>query len=200
MHGISTKSARLALAPKIERLTRRLPVRYVPILAGVVVVVGIAVVLLSGGGEGSSSQPQPAPLPFRPGAVDHLPAFITSPGALDILLVVMAAILVGAVLAMGVLFFWLHSLPERLVHKSTKVHLDIVAVLALLSLFTHVHLFWVAALLIALVKVPDFSFFSRNLQRMTVSLERIADGQPKASPASSATAGETAPRNERMPC
>jgi hypothetical protein len=88
----------------------------------------------------------------------------------------MAVVLIGAVLAVGVMFFWLHSLPERLVHNSTKMHLDLVAVLALLSLFTHIHAFWIAALLLAFVKVPDFSFFGRRLQSITNSLERIADG------------------------
>jgi hypothetical protein len=109
----------------------------------------------------------------------HVPPFITAPGSPDVLLAVMAIVLVGAVLGIGVFFFWLHSLPERLVHKSTKVHFDIVAVLALLSLFTHVHLFWVAALLLALVQFPDLSmtYFSRFLNRITISLERIADSQ-----------------------
>jgi hypothetical protein len=134
---------------------------------------------------GSHSGIERAP-PRHLAAIDHLPVFIASPGSPDILLGVTAAILIGAVLATGVLFFWLHSLPERLVHKSTKVHLDIVAVLALLSLFTHVHLFWVAALLIALVKVPDFSFLSRNFQSMTTSLERLADAQSNEREASSA--------------
>jgi len=109
----------------------------------------------------------------------HVPPFITAPGSPDVLLAVMAIVLVGAVLGIGVFFFWLHSLPERLVHRSTKVHFDIVAVLALLSLFTHVHLFWVAALLLALVQFPDLSmtYFSRFLNRITISLERIADSQ-----------------------
>ena len=62
--------------------------------------------------------------------------------------------MVAAVLAFGVFFFWLHNLPERLVHNSTKAQFDIVAALALLSLLTHIHLFWVLALLIALVKIP----------------------------------------------
>lgn len=93
------------------------------------------------------------------------------------MLVLMAFVLVAAVLATGVFFFWLHSLPERLVHKSTKVHFDIVAVLALLSLFTHIHLFWVAALLIALVKIPDFSMpdFSGLFGRIAAPLEKMAD-------------------------
>jgi len=117
----------------------------------------------------------------HPAASAHLPPFITPPGATDVLLVVMAFILVGAVLAAGVFFFWLHSLPERMVHNSTKVHFDVVAVLGLLALFTHVHLFWVAALLLALVKIPEFSIpnFSSLLGRMAASLERIAGAKPK---------------------
>jgi hypothetical protein len=109
--------------------------------------------------------------PMHPAATGHLPPFITSPGATDTLMVLMAFVLVGAVLAAGVFFFWLHSLPKRLVHTSTKVHFDIVAVLALLSLFTHIHLFWVAALLIALVKIPDISMpdFSNLFGRIAAS-------------------------------
>jgi hypothetical protein len=117
----------------------------------------------------------------NPAASAHLPPFITPPGATDVLLVVMAFILVGSVLAAGVFFFWLHSLPERMVHNSTKVHFDVVAALGLLALFTHVHLFWVAALLLALVKIPEFSIpnFSSLLGRMAASLERIAGAKPK---------------------
>jgi hypothetical protein len=89
----------------------------------------------------------------------------------------MTVVLIGAVLAVGVLFFWLHSLPERFVHNSTKVHYDIVAALALLSLFTHIHLFWVAALLIARVRIP-IPDFSGLLGRIVVSLEKMAGSAP----------------------
>jgi hypothetical protein len=93
----------------------------------------------------------------------------------------MAFVLIGAVMAVGVFFFWLHSLPERLVHKSTKLHFDIVAVLGLLSLFTHIHAFWVAALLLALVRLPDFSMpdVAGLLARIAGSLESMADQQHK---------------------
>jgi hypothetical protein len=114
-------------------------------------------------------------------ATTHLPVFITSPGETDVLLVVMAFFLIGAVLAAGVFFFWLHSLPERMVHKSTKLHFDLVAVLGLLSLFTHIHAFWVAALLLALVKIPEFSMpdFGGLFGRMAGSLEKIASAEPQ---------------------
>jgi hypothetical protein len=107
-----------------------------------------------------------------------VPPFVTSPGDMDVLLVIMTVILIGAVLLFGVFFFWLHSLPERLVHNSTKVHFDIVAVLALLSLFTHIHLFWVAALLIALVRIPTPDF-TGTLGRIAGSLEKMADAAPE---------------------
>jgi hypothetical protein len=107
-------------------------------------------------------------------APHHLPFFITAPGQTDVLLVIMAIVLVFSVLGIGVFFFWLHSLPERMVHN--KVQFDIVAVLALLSLFTHIHAFWVAALLLALIRFPDFSSwdFRKPLNQMAVSLDRIA--------------------------
>lgn len=110
----------------------------------------------------------------HPAASDHLPPFITAPGDSDLLLVIVGIVLIGAVLGAGVFFLWLHSLPERMVHN--RVQFDIVAVLALLSLFTHIHAFWVAALLLALVKFPEFSFpnFAGSLRRIAGSLEKLA--------------------------
>jgi hypothetical protein len=97
--------------------------------------------------------------------------FITAPGETDVFMVVMAVFLVVAVLMVGNLFLRLHSLPERMAHRGNKLQFEIVAVLCLLALFTHVHLFWVAALLLALIDLPDFS---GSLTRMARALERIA--------------------------
>jgi len=120
---------------------------------------------------------------------EHVPFFITGPGQTDVLFTVVSLILIGAVLVSGVLFFWLHSLPERMVHNQAQF--DIVAVLALLSLFTHIHAFWVAALLLALIKFPKFSVtdVSGPLDRIARSLEgavdsrQIEDEAPKTQPA-----------------
>ena len=191
----------MALTSKNRGYCKALPSRRVQFLAGAMVLIGIVLVFFLGGGGGSHPATEHAPSPRHPAAVDHVPGFIASANSPDVLLGVMAVVLVGAVLATGVVFFWLHSLPERLVHKSTKMHLDIVAMLALLSLFTHVHIFWVAALLIAMVRIPDFSFLTRHLQRMTVSLERIADAQPTEGEGSPADPRQPPPReNERKPC
>ena len=122
---------------------------------------------------------------IHPLATHHLPMFIMGPGETDVFLVVLAFVLIGIVLAAGVFFFWLHSLPERMVHN--KVQFNIVVVLALLSLFTHIHAFWVAALLIALIDFPTFSF-SSSFNRMASALEKLAGIEAKtAEPAPSAS-------------
>jgi hypothetical protein len=105
----------------------------------------------------------------------ELPAFIASPGGTDVLLVIMAVTLLLGLFAVGLLFFRLHTLPERIAHKSQKIQFEIVAVLGLLALFTHIHAFWVAGLLLALIDVPDLGW---PLRRMAGSLERIAGIKP----------------------
>jgi hypothetical protein len=108
---------------------------------------------------------------LHPAASHHLPAFITAPGQTDVLMVVMAVILLISVLGFGILFFRLHTLPERMAHKSHKLQFEIVAVLGLLALFTHIHLFWVAGLLLALIDIPDFG---GSLNRIAGSTEKLA--------------------------
>jgi hypothetical protein len=81
--------------------------------------------------------------------------------------------LLAAVIGIGVLFFTLHSLPERMGHK--KLQFEIVAVLGLLSLFTHNHAFWVAGLLLALIDLPDFT---TPLKRMASALEKLSGIEP----------------------
>lgn len=110
----------------------------------------------------------------HPLATHHLPIFVTAPGQTDWLMVVMTLVLLAAILGAGVFFFWLHSLPERMVHN--RVQYDLVAVLALISLFTHIHAFWVAALILALIKIPDFTLpnLSKPLDSIAGSLETMA--------------------------
>jgi multisubunit Na+/H+ antiporter MnhF subunit len=115
---------------------------------------------------------------LHPAAPHHLPPFVTAPGESDVLMVVMAVFLVVAVLAVGLLFLRLHTLPERIAHKSHKLQFEIVAVLGLLALFTHQHIFWVAGLLLALIDFPEFG---RPLGRIADSLETIAGGRPQES-------------------
>jgi hypothetical protein len=112
---------------------------------------------------------------LNPAAPHHLPGFITAPGETDVFMVVMAVFLVLAVLAVGLLFLRLHTLPERMAHRSHKLQFEIVAVLGLLALFTHQHIFWVAGLILALIDIPDFG---NPLRRIAGSVEKIAGIPP----------------------
>jgi hypothetical protein len=115
----------------------------------------------------------------NPVAPHHLPGFITAPGESDLLLTLLIGIVILAVLMVGVLYFRLHALPEHIAHRTTKVQYEIVAVLALLSLFTHNHIYWIAGLLLALVQLPDFS---TPLTRIAESLAKIAGARTQAPP------------------
>jgi hypothetical protein len=108
---------------------------------------------------------------IHPAAPHHLPGFITAPGDTDILMVVVGVVLIGSILMVGNLYLHLHSLPERMAHKSQKLQFEIVAVLGLIALFTHNHLFWVIGLLLAMVDLPDFG---TPLRRIAGSVEKIA--------------------------
>ena len=108
---------------------------------------------------------------LHPTAPHHLPSFITPPGETDVLMVVMAAVLVASVLGFGILFLRLHTLPERIAHKGHKIQFEIVAVLGLIALFTHMHIFWIAGLLLALIDLPDFG---TSLGRIATSTEKMA--------------------------
>lgn len=108
---------------------------------------------------------------LHPAATHDLPSFITAPGETDVLMVIMAFFLIGAVVMFGLLFLRLHTLPERMAHKSKKIQFEIVAVLGLIALFTHMHIFWIAGLLLALIDLPDFG---SSLGRIAESTEKMA--------------------------
>jgi hypothetical protein len=108
-------------------------------------------------------------------APHHLPIYITAPGETDVLMVVMGIFLVATLIWVGTLYLRLHSLPERMAHKSEKLQFEIVAILGLLALFTHIHLFWVAGLLLAMIDIPDFG---TPLRSIAGSVEKIADTRP----------------------
>jgi hypothetical protein len=137
---------------------------------------------------------------LHPQAPHHLPIFITAPGETDVLMVVMGIFLVAAVLWVGTLYWRLHSLPERMAHKSEKLQFEIVAILGLLSLFTHIHLFWVAGLLLAMVDLPDFG---TPLRSIAGSVEKIAgtvrdtgaEAEGEARPSSTSLPAEAAEKS-----
>lgn len=118
---------------------------------------------------------------IHPAAIHHLPPFVTAPGETDALFVAVTIFVLLAVIGIGVFYFKLHALPEHMAHRGQKIQFEIVAVLTLISLFTHNHAFWIAGLLLALVPIPDFT---TPLQSIAGSLERIASaaGPARAAP------------------
>ena len=108
---------------------------------------------------------------LHPAASGHLPAFITPPGHSDWLFNVTIVLVIAIVLVVGNLYFRLHALPEQMAHRGKKVQMEIVAVLALIALFTHDHIFWIAALLLAFIDLPDFT---SPLSSMARSLDKLA--------------------------
>jgi hypothetical protein len=115
----------------------------------------------------------------HPAAPHHMPSFITAPGDTDVLMIVVGIFLIAAVVAVGNIYLHLHSLPERMAHKSQKFQFEVVAVLCLLSLFTHNHLFWVIGLMLAMIDLPDFS---TPLRRIAGSVEKMAGVPPESDP------------------
>ncbi|WP_249130317.1 hypothetical protein [Bradyrhizobium sp. AUGA SZCCT0283] len=105
----------------------------------------------------------------------HLPFYLAPGSGTDVMMVVMGIFLVAALVWVGTLYLRLHSLPERMAHKSEKLQFEIVAILGLLALFTHIHLFWVAGLLLAMIDIPDFG---TPLRSIAGSVEKIADAKP----------------------
>ncbi|MFC3125337.1 hypothetical protein ACFOD4_09700 [Pseudoroseomonas globiformis] len=115
-------------------------------------------------------------------ASHHLPFYLPDADGSDPVLVGTGIFLIVAVMAFGLLFLRLHTLPERLAHGGQKLQFEIVAVLGLLALFTHMHVFWVAGLLLALVDLPDLT---GPMRRIAGSAEKVAGLPPGG--------GDTAP-------
>jgi hypothetical protein len=107
----------------------------------------------------------------------HLPFYLAPGSGTDVLMVVIGIFLVAILIWVGTLYLRLHSLPERMAHKSEKLQFEIVAILGLLALFTHIHLFWVAGLLLAMIDIPDFGTPLRSIAH---SVEKIADVESPA--------------------
>ncbi len=114
-------------------------------------------------------------------AVGHLPSFITPPGETDLLYIIVGAALIVFIFMLGAFYFWLHSLPERMAHGASRPQLQLVAVLALIALFTHNNVFWIAALLLAAIPLPDAM---TPINSIATSLARIADSRGAATNAS----------------
>jgi hypothetical protein len=115
----------------------------------------------------------------NPLAPEHLPFFVTPPGEPDVLFNIMVVFVVLCIVGLGVIFFTIHTLPERMAHRTKKVQLDFVAILGLIALFTNEHIYWIAALILAFIDLPDFL---TPMQRIASAVENLAPPEPTEEP------------------
>ena len=86
---------------------------------------------------------------------EHIPGYLAGATS-DPLMTIVAIFLIVSVLMAGVLYFKLHAVPEQIAHGKNHAQMQLIGILTLLALFTHNNIFWVAALVMAVVEVPNF--------------------------------------------
>lgn len=109
--------------------------------------------------------------------IQHVPYYIPGPGQSDTLFTVTVISVIALVLIVGVIYFKLHAIPEKMAHKYNSTQLQVVGILSLLSLVTHNNIYWIAALLLVAIKLPDFTTplntIARSLEQMTDKKEEL---------------------------
>ena len=103
-------------------------------------------------------------------ASHHVPGYLPGADGSDPLFTVMAVFTVILILGLGSFYFTLHALPEKMAHSNNHTQFQVVAILAILALFTHNNMFWVVALLVAAFQMPDFLTPIRSI---AVSLDEM---------------------------
>lgn len=106
---------------------------------------------------------------------EHLPRYLAAADGSDYLFTIMIWFVVIVALLIGVAYFTLHALPERMAHKSNATQLQMVSILAILALFTHNNIFWIAALLLAAFRAPDVLTPLASMARSLAIIAHRAD-------------------------
>lgn len=132
---------------------------------------------------------------IHPTAHHHLPFFLPGSDGSDPLFTVVVVVLITVLVTAGALYFKLHAIPEHLGVKHNSTQLQLISVLAVLALFTHNNAFWILALLIAVIRLPDFLTPLKTIADSLVKLTR--DGliikQDEPSPESGSSLDEDTP-------
>ena len=90
-------------------------------------------------------------------APNDLPIYVPGPDGVDWLYIIAVLLVVLVPLGIGILFFTLHELPEKLAIRAGSTQVLLISVLAVLALFTSQTIFWFLALLLAVVRLPDIT-------------------------------------------
>ena len=113
---------------------------------------------------------------------DYLPFYITGPGEFDILFAAVAIALIAIVVGFGALYFTIQAIPDRLAKGTSKSQMQLVGLLGLISLFTLNNLYWIAAILLAAIRIPDFVTplmdIARSLRSRTGRETKARDEKP----------------------
>ncbi|NOE25148.1 hypothetical protein [Ruegeria sp. HKCCD6157] len=115
---------------------------------------------------------------LHPMATGHIPGYVVAADGSDYLFSAMVVFFVVLVVLIGVGYLTLHSVPEKMAHENNHPQFQLVGILALLALFTHNGLFWVAAILVAGFQFPDFATPLRNIADAIRSLGRSPVPEP----------------------
>ncbi len=115
---------------------------------------------------------------LHPMATGHIPSYVTQADGSDFLFTFMVVFTVVVILLIGVAYFTLHSIPEKIAHESNHPQFQLVGILALLALFTHNGIFWIAAILVAGFQFPDFAAPLRAIADAIRSLAPERDPAP----------------------
>jgi len=111
-----------------------------------------------------------------------LPFFITAPGESDLLFTVVTIFLILVVLGFGAMYFTIQAIPDRLVEGTSKAQMQLVGILGLVSLFTMNNIYWVAALLLAAIRIPDivtpFRSMSRSQKKISINTQNMVPETP----------------------
>ncbi|WP_295315598.1 hypothetical protein [Roseobacter sp.] len=82
----------------------------------------------------------------------------------------MIFLVVGVILLLGIAYFTLHAMPEKMAHQGNSTQLQLISILAMLALFTHNNVFWVGALVLAAFRPPDIVTPLQNIAQSLNSL------------------------------
>lgn len=115
---------------------------------------------------------------LHPMATGHIPDYVVAADGSDYLFTFMVFFTVGLILLLGIGYFTLHSLPERMAHESNHSQFQVVGILALIALFTHNNVFWVLAVVVAGFRFPDYL---SPMESIAQSLARLAGFKPSES-------------------
>ncbi|MEX0349001.1 MAG: hypothetical protein AB3N15_06205 [Paracoccaceae bacterium] len=116
---------------------------------------------------------------IHPLAAEHIPSYVVAADGSDFLFNFMLVFTVGMVLLIGVAYFTLHSVPEKMAHETNHPQFQLVGILALLALFTHNGIFWIAAILVAGFQIPDLA---APLRGIADAIRSLAPARPAPPP------------------